>query len=819
MVSSELFDVEGDSADTTVAYHQALLDPDYNSDGDDPAPIWVYSQYIRALLDLKGTPGKDDRKVLADGVLRQLQTLALYREVKLAKEAARSTGKKQILNLYVLLFPGEARDNTGIKDLNDKVLGYKVNSAYIARRQELVRELFWNDQVTTGPRYVTVGQDYKTASIIAYEKSREEFAKDLITFDSKLRDELLQALDKAEQDPEGDAQVKEIKKLRKILQKNKKYRFDFLFGTEALDPASQPSEIDAVFLLVTQALKGAGIARFITKARLQKSRESRKIAGGTGARADKKKVDDRGKAFDLALYRRTSAAAEKIKAMMVKPYTGDTPRDYITIFIDTVWTTAFQTYRKVWFGNPDVIRDVRKRLVVAPNWKQGVKYTYGSQVELLELWLVALNMLDFVKDFLLAELRKELVTYHDTCYAAFKELRDFSSSITWDRLEKVLTRDLRMTNGRVLVQGNTSEYVFYSLASDAAQQIFFTMDVRDLGVELMAWYELSNEIITEDKLGGIKLMEETFASTEPVNLRRRVTYDAVVGVMKKYFDLLKQNDGRTAALKAFPKGLQSPAPITNFDACVQVLLGGDEVFVAAHPYFERYVANIVADLDKIQFKSPSHGRDIGSRFLNMRTGVAFSSADRAPGAAVTSGISQGQREKNQVAHEKAMKLSNGSAGALKYFERAQRRIERLIEMLENNEKKKKDAPAFTERLRKLGLMSMFARALRARAGLLSQAAYEEVRDLLEKGDICGAVKTKNVELVDFGGNVIDADRLCKIVTQLEADVRSKVGMDNYHMDGPPVTKMPKLAQIIIDFFWPKPKDDGSPDDEKQRAMT
>jgi hypothetical protein len=41
-------------------------------------------------------------------------------------------------------------------------------------------------------------------------------------------------------------------------------------------------------------------------------------------------------------------------------------------------------------------------------------------------------------------------------------------------------------------------------------------------------------------------------------------------------------------------------------------------------------------------------------------------------------------------------------------------------------------------------------------------------------------------------------------------------MLNYHMDGPPVTKMPPLAQKIIDFFWPKPKDDGSPDEKKKK---
>ena len=44
------------------------------------------------------------------------------------------------MSLYVVLFPSEAKDNTGIKDLNDKVLGYQLNTKYIRRRQQELSE-------------------------------------------------------------------------------------------------------------------------------------------------------------------------------------------------------------------------------------------------------------------------------------------------------------------------------------------------------------------------------------------------------------------------------------------------------------------------------------------------------------------------------------------------------------------------------------------------------------------------------------------------------------------------------------------------------
>jgi len=796
-------EVEGDSADTTVAYDQALIDPDYNAEYDEVSRVWLYAQEIRELMDRRGDPFDPDRKHLADAVLRQLQSLGLYREIKLAKAAAKASRKPQTLDLYVLLFPGEGRDNTGIKDLNDKVLGYKVNSGFIEKRQDAIPKFFWDRNRRTGPRYVTVGQDYKTASIVAYEKTRKDFAGDLVKLDAKLRQHLLDSLDEAEKDPADEKQIAEIKKLRKILRRNENYRFDFLFGTASIDPSKQPSEIDALFLLLTHALKGAGIARFVSKASGQRSTEARKIGGGTGTRADSKKLDTRGKAFDLAVYRRTTNAAEQINAFMTTPYNRDRPYDYINILVDAVWTFAFLYYRKVWFGNPDVIRDVRKKLLVKPVPKQGVKYTFKAQVELLELWLIALNELDFVKDFLLAEFRKELVTYHQLCYAAFTELHaNVSNPIDWDRLEKVLTHDLRLTRDRVLVQGTTSEYQFYAYAADNTQQIFFTMDVRDLGVEVVLWYETSNLIILEDKLQDIKMMEETFESTKPVNQRKRATYDAVVAVMRKYFDLLRKTHGRAAALKAFETGVQTAGFASDFNRCVQVMLGGDEVFVAAHPYFARYVSNIVCDLDKTTFKSDSHGRDLGNRPLNMRVSVAYSSAKVVGGGPSSAGISPEQRLQNQLSHDRALRLGGSATSALKALERTHRRIERLIDLLEANEKKAKLAPPFTDRLTKLGLLHYYIQVQYAHTAALSMPRYEELLAALYSGDLVKAQGMKLVDLVDCDGNIVDARKLTSDAAALEAEVAKAVGRDNYHQDGPPVNpkKALKVIGIVADII-------------------
>lgn len=85
-------------------------------------------------------------------------------------------------------------------------------------------------------------------------------------------------------------------------------------------------------------------------------------------------------------------------------------------------------------------------------------------------------------------------------------------------------------------------------------------------------------------------------------------------------------------------------------------------------FFAEYVAAIVADLDTM-----SYDKD---RTLNMRASIAFSSADPQ------------YRKDVQLSHQEAMKLAEVAPNTLKRLERTQRRIERLIDMLEANDKKK-----------------------------------------------------------------------------------------------------------------------------------
>ncbi len=781
-------------AESTLADdHPMGVDPRlYSDDGAEPAPVWASSQRLREVVERQERrPPDADRRLLASEAQRQLSTLGLFREV--VRLFAGPIDPRSAVTLYVILFPGEAKDNTGIKELNDKVLGYRLTSEFIVARQEEIRAVFPPPDDRTGPRYTTVGQDYKTASIVAVAKPPEDFAKDLARLDARLRERLLGLLDRAEKDSDTNpAFLPEIRKLRRKLEKDKSYRFDYLFGANTVSIRGRP--VDVVFQLLTESLKGAGMARFAAKGKAMKKWVSRDMARNRGVDSPDKGHDPRGRVYRSDPFLKVLKAADDIKDLMAKPPHRDAPVDYHAIFVDTVWTTTFLPYKRLYFGNPDVIRDVRKRALVAPTFKkgEGQKLNFTAQREMLELWLVTLNAIDFVKDFVSTEYPRFVDLYHAEALLVLEQLLDKGQDVDWPRLARFLTRDFRQGSEPVSLQGTASEFQFYSHAADQQEQVFFMLDIRDLGVELMAFYETAQMTITDDRLAGLDLMVETFRSTDAIVVRRRFTYDKVVEAFKKRYPEAAGAGSRAAAGKAFGTALRTEGAMPPFRDSIRVMLGGDEVFVAAHPYYARCAHAIIADL-----ASPTIA--VQDRPLNLRAGVGYSTAARAPGPAPAGNdVSDAQRRENQKAHDKVLKLATDSLTMLKPLERTQRRIERLIEMLEANDQKKDLAPPHRRKLADLRLLEVYARVMHGYPKQLSTATYARLHRLLRAGDLRGALATKLFELVDFAGNVVDEPTLTRRAAELEAAVRRDVGKDNVHVDGPPVTKIPAWIQKVLD---------------------
>ena len=136
--------------------------------------------------------------------------------------------------------------------------GYEYCSKFIRARQEAI-DIIFNSVAPIGPAFNTIGQDYKTATILAVGKTRQDFAAKLVDLDAELKQALNQVLDEAERDKDTPQSRKtEIKNVRNAINKKKHYQFDFIFGASTWR-VTERTPIDIVFLLVTEALKAAGV--------------------------------------------------------------------------------------------------------------------------------------------------------------------------------------------------------------------------------------------------------------------------------------------------------------------------------------------------------------------------------------------------------------------------------------------------------------------------------------------------------------------------------------------------------------------------------
>jgi hypothetical protein len=781
-------DTDGLSADSILTFEDLEVDPFYNTDGHALSPVWKHSDYIRDLLK-KRAPDQDGIKALMEALRKQLPTLVLYSYVVDFRSALQHhTNTSKDMKLYVISFPGEARDNTGIKDLNDKILGYTLSSKYIDQRKDAIEKLF----DIPGDKFFLVGQNYKVAYILTLEFKREHFVARLKALNDQLKEILLDILPEAEKEArqmvdekERNKRLEAIETLKNALKK-KNYQFDIYFGLVGRE--FHETVIDTVFLLLTEALKGSGVARFAAKGQTL----PKMVRQFATEKPDPPKNDSRGKQFVWERFIIASRQAVKLREFVVTPYNRDRPYDYNHIFVDTVWTVAFIEYKLRFFGNPDVIRDVRKKLLQRPKLNEGVKYN-GAQKPLLEFWLVILNMLDLVKEFQLDEFRNKLVTYHDDALRVYNWLSvgPLVDTSFWPLLERLLTHDHR--NVQITVAGNGSEFQFYCSAADARDLIFFSFDIRDLGVDLMLWYENSNEDISVKAYENIALLEETLRSTGPIIAQKRYTYEKIVEIFLKYHQAIRTHYRpmmqkiEKEARQAFGKEMKDTIwQMPDFSQSVQIMMGGDEFFIAAHPAFAAAVPEIICSLDETPYRN---------RTLNMRATISYSRAERASDPLM-------QRENNQTSHNQAMALANAGAGRLKAFERTHRRIERLIEKLEANPKKKNKAPPYRQALEQLRLVNLFARVTRRAAKVLSSRDFVKVLQLLRTGDLMAAQKEGVfIDLIDCAGNVLDREKQEKLTAdaaKLEERVRSVVGLDNFYVDPPPPNKVPKIIDDILE---------------------
>jgi hypothetical protein len=381
------------------------------------------------------------------------------------------------------------------------------------------------------------------------------------------------------------------------------------------------------------------------------------------------------------------------------------------------------------------------------------------------------------------------------------------------------------------VLGRASEFQFYAHASDHSDRMFFVFDVRDMGVDLLIPYELSADEILWRRLAGRRLMAETFWSSDPINRRKRATYDAVVDVFHKvHAKAMGDPAWKQKIQKAFGDGAATPE-MPQFAESLEVMMGGDEIFVAAHPAYAGHVCEIAVALDK---QRNQHGLP-----LNLRLAVAYSSEARLPKAAASAPPSSDQRRRNARAHDEALGLASSGPNTLKEFERTNRRIERLIAKVprdprrepkadpERDKEREEKAKNYRRELEALGLTKLYASLKHGQPAPMDPTRLRRLLDALAAGDAerANVAADKYFDIVNFQCQVVDVRKLREAAGALEKRVAKDAKPNNLHFDPPPLLtekpKLPKwLRELLSDEAYQRIKewydDDGRKEWERNR---
>lgn len=665
----------------------------FGSDVHPAAPPDAWLGSFRTHLSLRRANATDlvQRSNARDWLARQTERQAPY--LSLFRNLRSDEDEDRYAALYVLVFPGETTDNTGTKDLNDKVIGYSLNAQYVVERNKTIRTMFDSPD---SPFHV-ISQTYKTTLFGVTEVTERTpalFERAMADMDDAFRALLLKYvqkfLDEATDETSQD-RIDAAEDLKKKLS-DPDYQFEMFYGSARLQSLGSTAAV--VYRGSSDSTKAAGMARTVWKQQ----------SGGTNTPL-------RGRAFEFDEYRKFAASSRRLQQEIKRTNGGK-------ITVDGVPADVFVRVDGEEVPNRHVLRDARKNKIKVKPGTPAEK-----QLGLIRRYMSVLNSMDFLKEF---DSRPEFPGDVDAqldlgrTHALALE-GPIKKSVDRRAITRFLRQDLR---GEVTpAQGRASEYLFFTEAANHQDRLIVSLDIRDLGLDVLLRYRDAIEKVISSTEG--RLLEITLASTDPIVRAKREAFELVKEVFRSMFATIRRTVREGAygwdrldrlwdrpsghhqrEARRYARGETGDEPA--------FLLGGDEVIVAAHPVYLPWIPVMLGAI--------CPPRALGG--ANVRAGVVLSRAEHRRG--------RRPEWENAIAHARALKAADAAPDLLKGFERDQHRLTRRIDRVPDAEKR----AAFSKRLRELALMDLYAEVGRhqidsllrlAAAGRLERMAEEQER--------------------------------------------------------------------------------------------
>jgi hypothetical protein len=520
----------------------------------DVVPEWSGASTLDADMEsIKGelTGGEVDpaaRDRLIGELERQVPDLALTEAIM--------GGAKTVISL---IMPGGGK--TGIKTLNDKLVGNRINSArIIPARNALIASVFSKlglDVVDQNYKATTITSDKPAEELRALiKKATEQIYKGMLPIIQGALAEGLRSWQQVfDSEPDGSVKKKEaeerlgrIRELQGTIAKD--FRFDFQFGMAEVGGGSSDYQkaLDAK-MHATQA------------AMMTRDKTSEHRGGDAG--------DDRGQVYDPEAFKKFAQEGQGYRD------TIESAGNAINVKTDH----GVQRYQL--FGpdgaNRDVMRKMRKGEIkpdmLADDHERAL-------FELFDRYVTHLNAFDYFKSFKGAE-TPAMDARVQEALKLMQKLRDGAPLGAKD-VAKVGELTSENAEGKIAPQaGEASEMLFYQRALTTHDRVLISADMRDLGIDLMEGYAGAMEAVAE----GANPDRQANKASDPVIDRKRDMVDSINRGYKKIMndaiaEARKNND--TALLAELEK-----------ERDMLFLLGGDEITISLHPALKQFLPDFL----------------------------------------------------------------------------------------------------------------------------------------------------------------------------------------------------------------------------------
>ena len=459
---------------------------------------------------------------------------------------------KQGNHVITMVIPGGG--GTGVKTLNDKLVGYAINSSkIIPGRNAALHDAFH-------AKFSIVEQTYKSTTMIAKDQSpvetREALTSGLAMVDPAVQRVLVAGLKEGLafwQKQPGDEAKQRVASIKHTLADVQQggFVFDVQVGVAEVAAEGVAGALGAKM----NATKAASMGR---------SQGRERDDGHDGA------SDARITAFDQAAFFAFCREGVELAGRLADK----------TLTIDRRKVALFLRDRGSLVPNRDVLRDVRKAKIkpdeLANDDERESFAAFGRYID-------HINAFDYFKGFTADELDAGNV---DARIAQARGVRDAlkarralaQEEVT--SLKTVLSTDTN--RNPVAEQGTASEAGFFNATRKAANRIVFNMDIIDLGLDGMAGYARTMHGVA----GGQDLNRASNSASDGLIEFKRAAF-AKVRVIYTQFIARAVADKPALA----PTLAKEDEPI--------MLLGGDELTLSVHGALEPYVPEMVAEMGKV----------------------------------------------------------------------------------------------------------------------------------------------------------------------------------------------------------------------------